>query len=156
MLPSLTSPQFHENDRKHSQLVLDAAACITWLVRINLECMACGQSENAPKNWPAATSLLSIFHERSCAAAVIWRVVGFAGCTVSNCQVAVHVSEDVEVIMRNNDLSFNDVAMCFMGYGIIEENIVWGNLHRSSLGTSGTVLSNSELVGISYLGPICL
>ena len=82
--------------------------------------------------------------------------MGFAGCTVSNCQVAVHVSEGVEVIMRNNDLSFNDVAMCFMGYGVIEENIVWGNLHRSSLGTSDTVLSNSELVGPPHLGPNCL
>jgi hypothetical protein len=74
-----------------------------------------------------------------------------AGCTVTNCQVALNVLEGVNVIVRNNDLSFNEVAMVFDGHGVIQDNIFWGNLHRSTIDVSPEALQRIQV----QCSPIC-
>ena len=69
-----------------------------------------------------------------------------AGCTVTNCQAAVNVLEGVEVDLRNNDLSFNEVALVFDGHGSVADNVMWGNLHRSTVDVTPDALQRAQQV----------
>lgn len=68
-----------------------------------------------------------------------------AGCTVTNCQMAVNACAGVEVDIRNNDLSFNEVALVVDGHGVIQDNIMWGNLHRSTVDVSAEALERLQV-----------
>jgi hypothetical protein len=64
---------------------------------------------------------------------------------VTNCQVALNVLEGVEVVVKNNEFSFNEVALVFDGHGIIEDNKFWGNLHRSTIDVSPEALERIQV-----------
>ncbi|KAK9914883.1 hypothetical protein WJX75_001872 [Coccomyxa subellipsoidea] len=70
--------------------------------------------------------------------------VRMEGCTVTNCQMAMNACQGVEVDIRNNDLSFNEVALVVDGHGLIQDNIMWGNLHRSTIDVSPEALERLE------------
>ena len=76
-----------------------------------------------------------------------------AECTLTNCQVGLNVHEGVCVVLKNNDISFNEVGLIFDGYGIIQDNKMWGNLHRSTIDLGKEALARAK-VGIITL-PHC-
>ena len=64
---------------------------------------------------------------------------------MTNCQMAMNACQGVEVDIRNNDLSFNEVALVVDGHGLIQDNIMWGNLHRSTIDVSPEALERLEV-----------
>ena len=50
------------------------------------------------------------------------------GCTVTNCALGVSVEPQATVLIANNDLSFNQVAITMYGHGVVRDNVMWGNL----------------------------
>ncbi|CAL5221602.1 g3822 [Coccomyxa viridis] len=65
-------------------------------------------------------------------------------CTLTNCQVGLNVHEGVCVVLKNNDISFNEVGLIFDGYGIIQDNKMWGNLHRSTIDLGKEALARAK------------
>ena len=53
--------------------------------------------------------------------------------------------EGVCVVLKNNDISFNEVGLIFDGYGIIQDNKMWGNLHRSTIDLGKEALARAKV-----------
>ena len=68
-----------------------------------------------------------------------------AACTLTNCQVGLNVHEGICVVLKNNDISFNEVGLIFDGYGIIQENKMWGNLHKSTIDLGKEALARAKV-----------
>ena len=73
------------------------------------------------------------------------RFLASAECTLTNCQVGLNVHEGVCVVLKNNDISFNEVGLIFDGYGIIQDNKMWGNLHRSTIDLGKEALARAKV-----------
>lgn len=73
------------------------------------------------------------------------RFLASVECTLTNCQVGLNVHEGVCVVLRNNDISFNEVGLIFDGYGIIQDNKMWGNLHRSTIDLGKEALARAKV-----------
>ena len=65
---------------------------------------------------------------------------------MTNGQVGLNVHVDVCVILKNNDISFNEVGLIFDGYGIIQDNKMWGNLHRSTIDLGKEALARAKVL----------
>ena len=50
------------------------------------------------------------------------------------------------MVLKNNDISFNEVGLIFDGYGIIQENKMWGNLHKSTIDLGKEALARAKVV----------
>ena len=89
------------------------------------------------------------------------RFLASAECTLTNCQVGLNVHEGVCVVLKNNDISFNEVGLIFDGYGIIQDNKMWGNLHRSTIDLGKEALARAKVrlhatsrpLGCTFLTP---
>lgn len=56
--------------------------------------------------------------------------------------------EGVCVVLKNNDISFNEVGLIFDGYGIMQNNKMWGNLHRSTIDLGKEALARAKVSAI--------
>ena len=74
-----------------------------------------------------------------------------AACTLTNCQVGLNVHEGICVVLKNNDISFNEVGLIFDGYGIIQENKMWGNLHKSTIDLGKEALARAKVLPCMWL-----
>ena len=59
--------------------------------------------------------------------------------------------EGVCVVLKNNDISFNEVGLIFDGYGIIQDNKMWGNLHRSTIDLGKEALARAKVEAVTLL-----